>query len=150
MNRAVLTLLGLGAAAVLAIFIGKQFLGSAEDAKDRREDDLTGLTLPRLESINVLEDSELPQGIEPPGVGDSFMYIEVDILYPSAAREPDGDPYGLAGINGRSDTTAPVSKQTEETDDGIYVALVFRVSDAFEHAALVRGERKLLERIEAP
>ncbi|MEE8105068.1 MAG: hypothetical protein V3T86_05995, partial [Planctomycetota bacterium] len=100
MNRAVLTMLGLGAAAVLAIFVGKQFLGSAEDAKDRREGVLTGLTQPRLEALEVLEDSELPEGIEPPGVGASFIFIEVDILYPSAAREPDGDPYSLSRING--------------------------------------------------
>ncbi len=150
MNRAVLTLLGLGAAAVLAIFVGKQFLGGAEEAKDRREVVLTGLTLPRLESLHVLEDSELPEGLDPPGVGASFLFIEVAILYPSAAREPAGDPYELSRINGTSATASSVDKETEDTDEGIYVSLVFKVTDTFEHAALVRGDVQLLERIERP
>ena len=148
MKRAVVTLLGVSVLAVAAFFVIPYALGPAEDAAERSQGVLTGLTKPRLLECLILEDADLPAGVPPPPVGRDVLYISVGVLYPGATREPDNGDYKLVGINGvANDMAEAVHVSREEADAGFYIDAVFRINISFDHAALMRGDATVIKKV---
>ena len=148
MKRAVVTLLGVSVLAVAAFFVIPYALGPAEDAAERRQGVLTGLTKPRLLDCLILEDADLPAGVPPPPVGRDVLYISVELLYPGATREPDSGSYKLIEINGvANDMADAVHVSKEEDDAGFYVDVVFRTDVNFDHARLLRGDTIVIRKV---
>ena len=148
MKRAVVTLLGIGVLAVTAIVISHYVLGPAEDAAERRQGVLTGLTSPRLLDCLILEDADLPDGVPPPPVGRDVIYISVGVFYPGAIKEPDEGLYRLVEINGiKENTLDAVHVSKEETDEGFYVDAVFRTDSNFDQAELRRGGATVVKKV---
>ena len=148
MKRAVVTLLGIAALAVTAIVISHYALGPVEDAAERRQGVLTGLTKPRLIECLILEDADLPEGVPPPPVGRDVLYMSVGILYPGATKEPDQGLYKLVEINGvKENLVSAVHVSKEEADEGFYVDAVFLTDSQFDHAELWRGAATVIKKV---
>ena len=94
------TIVGLAVVGGAAILVGREFLEPARERAESKEGVLTGAYAPRLEECRVLEDSELPEGLRRPAVGESLLYVSVVALYPGAAGAPDLRTYLLDHVNG--------------------------------------------------
>ena len=148
MKRAVVTLLGVTVLAAAAFVVIHYALGPAEDAAERRQGVLTGLTAPRLLDCLILEDADLPAGVPPPPVGRDVLYISVGVLYPSATQEPDNGSYKLVEINGvANNIVEAIHVSREEADAGFYVDAVFRTDVNFDYAHLVRGDVIVIRKV---
>ncbi len=148
MRRALITLLGIAILAGAAIFIMRQFLKPAAEKAERKEPVLTGAYDVRLDSCRVLEDHELPEGLEPPGVGDESLYLLVVALYPGRDNAPPAEQHFLGRVNGEAEgTLRPVHSSSEVAADGQYISLVFRAPPEFESARLMHEDKTLVERV---
>jgi len=147
-KKTVATALGLGVLAFGAIVFGRQMLKPAAEKQERSRTVLTGLTEPRLRSCRVLEDSEIPEGLDKPRVGEDLDYLGVEIHYPGAARVPDHAGLFLGLVNGREGADLPpLHRETYEDEEGAYLYLVFRVEGTFEFGQIRRDDAVVLPRV---
>ena len=144
MGRAIGTILALAVIGGGAIYLAITYLKPKQEEAERRKDVLNPDAQPRLVECVVLEDNELPEGIKPPGVGDTRVYVSVTIFYPGLVTVADLDDHILDMLDGKpADRREPVAVDSEVEDDGIYAYLTYELDDVFETARLMRGEEIL-------
>jgi hypothetical protein len=148
-GRGTLTLLGIAAVAVAAIFIAKGMLRPAKEEVERLAPVLTGQYAPQLQECVLLEDSQLPEGLAPPKVDEDLRYVQVEILYPGVEKTPPPADHLLERVNGGGGAPLePVWNDTDVTEDGAYVYLIYKATTSFEYARLTRRGEVVLERID--
>ena len=145
-GKSSITILAIALLAGAAIYAGRSYLNPAVEESMRNESVLTGHLDPRLDDIEVLQDSDLPDEVTPPKVGEAAMFIRVTVLYPAMPRVPDPEDHRLVRVNG--DPAAghtPAHVETDVDEDGARVYLIFRVTPGFESADVARGETTVVE-----
>lgn len=149
MNRSTATVVGITILAGGAIFVGRAMLRPATEEVERREPVLTGAMNPRLHECRMLEDTELPEGIEPPQVGEDVLYLRVAVLYPGVAEAPAAKEHVLDKVNGDpAATLAPAHAENAPADgDGAVARLTFRVDSGFRFARVSRDGKAVLEKV---
>ncbi|MGQ0613216.1 MAG: hypothetical protein ACT4PV_05705 [Planctomycetaceae bacterium] len=148
MKKGVAAVVGLAIVGMAAIVIGRHMLKPAAEKQERSRTVLTGLTEPRLARCRILEDSEVPEGVEAPRVGEAVVYLAVEILYPAAARVPEHAGMFLSRVNGASGRDLePVHTETDSDEDGAYLYLVFKVEEEFQYAQIRREDKVVLARV---
>ena len=147
--RVIATILGLAILAGGGFLIARMIVPGASEPEHKRESVLTGAYTPRLEEVGILEDADLPRGIEAPGIDSDTLYLFVVVLFPGAPNVPDHGAHKLDRINGVSDKALdPVHTSAEYVEgEGTYLELVYRIDGEFEHAWLVRDGKAIVERI---
>lgn len=129
-----------------AIYVGRSYLNPAAEKSERDRSVLTGAMDPRLDDLAVLQDSELPDGVAPPRVGEDAMYVRVSVLYPGLPDVPDPDQHRLTQVNGHpAAVQTPAHVETDVDDTGARIHLLFRVAPDFESGAIERGKTKVVE-----
>lgn len=149
MNRIVATIIGLGLVAVAAILIGRAFLKPASERAQAKGKVLTGQYDARLDFCDIIEDAELPEGLEPPGVGSTVRFVQVIVLFPQV-NVIKGDPqdYVLDKVNGAtSPILPPVHSEMSVEEEGVILTLTYETDVNFEYARLVRDEDVVLKRV---
>jgi hypothetical protein len=148
-GRTALTLVGIAALAVAAVFIAQRMLQPTQEKVEQGQKVLTQAYRPKLLECYVLEDAEVPAGLPRPDVSEDLLYLAVLVLYPGVDRAPPGD-HRFAAVNGGEGTLDPADVATEADDEGTTMTLVFKVDSSFEFARLVRGEEVLFDRVALP
>jgi hypothetical protein len=147
-KRIVITIVGLAVLGGAAIFIGGEFLEPAQEQAESKESVLTGAYAPRLDECRALDDSELPEGLRPPAVGEDLLYVSVVVLYPGAAEAPDLRTYLLDHVNGvQENALIPVHTEADQGEEGMYVFLTFQTDGSFESGRLVHDAKPILEHV---
>jgi len=147
-KKGVAAVAGLAIVGLAAILIGRHMLKPAAEKQERSRTVLTGLTEPRLARCHILEDSEVPEGVPKPRVGEVIEYLGVEILYPGAARVPDHSGMFLARVNGASGRDLePLHSETDSDEDGAYLYLVFKVEEGFQYAQIRREDKVVIARV---
>lgn len=141
MKRIAVTVVGLGLVGLAAVLLGRNLLKPAAEKRERDTSVLTGLHDPKVVDCRFLEDSEVPEGLPRPGVGEEWRYLRVEVLYPAAAKAPDPEGHFLDQVDVGAPRVRPAHVSADEIDEsGAYVALTFRVESAFGRAVLRRGD----------
>ena len=149
MGKAGATILGFALLAGAAIIVGRSFLLPAAERSERDGTVLTGGLDPRIESVEVLEDSDLPPGVNAPKVDEDLIYIRVDIFYPERESFPAPDAHHLTGANRETwFESEPVHSVTETTEDGARAVLIYSVGTKFEWGRIAHGKLVIAERFE--
>ncbi len=148
MRRTLITILGIAAIAVGAVLVAQKFAGPAGEKAEASQKVLTHAYKPKFDRCRALDDEEVPESLPRPGVDEDLVYVGVVILYPGVDRVPEPRDHRLIGVNGADAYLEPVHTEIEESEDGAYLTLVFRATNAFQFARLVRGEEVLFERID--
>jgi hypothetical protein len=140
-----MTLLGLAVVAGGAMLVGGAFLEPEKDKQDAGKKVLTGAYDAQIQECVILEDSELPKGVEPPGIGSEERYVRVVVLFPGVPTiAGTGIDYTLNNVNGDKDSSLTSAASEITADDaGVLLTLVYKTDDEFERATLVRGEEIL-------
>ena len=148
MGKAGATILGLALLAGVAFYVGQSFLQPAAEHTERGESVLTGGLDPKIELVTILEDSELPRGLEAPEVDEDLMYLSVEIFYPERPSFPEPEAHHLTACNeGAWFKAEPVHIHAEVTPDGTRASLIYRVGGEFEWGRITHGETVIAERI---
>jgi hypothetical protein len=149
MGRISATVLGIAILAGGAIFVSRAMLRPATEEVERREPVLTGAHDPRLYDCRVLEDTELPEGLEPPSVGEDYLWLRVVVFYPGVAEAPAPQEHVFDKVNG--DPAATLRPKHAEgapgEDGGAFVHLTFRIDREFRFARLARDGKAVLEKV---
>lgn len=146
MGKAGINVLGLGAIAVAAILIAKGMLKPTQEKVERNANVLSGAYEPRIVEFRVLEDSELPEGVEAPPVGAAEFCFVLAVLYPEHASLPEG-AHRLVEVNGViDDVLDPIHVEEATDEEGATVYLTFRSDGTFRFAHVARGDTVLVER----
>ena len=150
MGRTVGTIIGLAILAVGAIWVGRKFLEPAQEAAEADSNVLSGAYEARLEECRVIADSEIPDGLPVPAVGEEFYYVLVAVLYPEREQVPLPEAHHLDQIDGLPGTSLfPVQPPfTESGRDGAILEIIVRVDEIFEEARLMCGEEVVLRRVQ--
>ena len=148
MGRTILTILGIAAIGGAAVFIAQKFAGPAGEKAEANQKVLTHAYKPKFEECRELTDEEVPDSLPRPGVDEDLVYVGVVVLYPGVDRVPEPRDHRLIGVNGGDGYLEPVHTEIEAGEEGAYLTLVFRATNAFQFARLVRGEEVLFERID--
>jgi hypothetical protein len=148
-NRSVATIAGLAIVAGAAIFIGRAWLKPASERAEARKGVLSGAYDARTEYCDFLQDSELPEGLEPPDVGSDLLYLRVVVLFPEVATiNGKAEDYELAHVNGDpKQTLAPVHSSIEAIDEGVLLTLTFASDASFDSARLMLDETMVVENV---
>jgi len=147
-KRIVVTVIGLGLIAVGAVFFGGNVLKPAAERTERDRSVLTGLHQPKLAECRFLEDSELPEGVARPAVGEDWQYLRIVVLYPAAAKAPEPKEHRLEPIGGILRELEPAVAETDVDEEvGAYVSLIFRVDADFGSGKLKRGDAVVLTEV---
>jgi len=147
MGRTILTILGIAAIAVGAVFIAQRFASPAKEQMQAGQKVLTRAYEPTLVECVLLEDSDVPEALPKPEVDEDLAYVAVVLLYPGVERVPEPKDHRLIGINGQDGYLEPAHIDYEVTEDGAELTLVFRTDSSFQFGRLVRGETVLFERV---
>jgi hypothetical protein len=147
MGRTILTILGIAAIAVGAVFIAQRFANPAKEKLQANQKVLTGAYKPQLVDCLVLEDTEVPESLPRPGVDEDLVYVAIIVLYPGVERVPEPKDHRLIGVNGRDEYLEPAHLDYEETEEGAELTLVFRTDSSFQFGRLVRGATEIFERV---
>jgi hypothetical protein len=147
-RRLAATLVGVLLIAGAAVIVGK-FLFPAKPAHTAKgEGILSKEYAPRLRECRFLEDTELPEGVEPPEVGAPEAYLLVVVLYPGVAAAPKSTEFALDRINGHPQTRIePVSSAEEVDDAGAAIHLVFLARHDFQYGRVTLDGKPVLEKI---
>jgi len=122
---------------------------SHEDRAEANQAVLGGAYDPRPVECRMLDDGELPEGLEVPGIDDELRYVVVVLFYPHAAAAPSPIEHLLDHINGDAqEVLRPVHVSSEVEDEGIYLTLVYRTTIHFEHARMIRDRKPIVGRID--
>ncbi len=144
--RSWVTTLGLAALAIGAVWVAKTMIGPTQEKVERGQSVLNAAAAARVVECRILEDSELPEGLERPGVGGRTVYLLVAIHYPGYAAAPGLANHSLIRVNGRPDTTLqPVHTASEPDEDGATGYLTFRTTLDHSFAKLIHGDKVLAE-----
>lgn len=120
---------------------GWVFLRPAGETGVQESADLTGEMEPQIVLFQILEDSEVPDGLSALKVGESDIYVMVTVFYPGLPSAPEPSAHRLTSINGDKEASAdPLAVESDVDDDGARVDLYFRVAGDFEIAQLLRGK----------
>jgi len=142
------TAVGLGLVGLAAVLFGRDLLKPAAERKERDTSVLTGLHDPKVIDCRFLEDSEVPEELPRPGVGEDWRYLLVEVLYPAAAKAPDPEGHYLDQVDGGPSRVPPAHVEAGAVDEsGAYLALMFRVESAFGRAVLRRGDAVVASRV---
>lgn len=147
MGRTILTILGIAAIAVGAVYIAQRFAAPAKEQAQAKEKILTDAYEPQVLECYQLQDSDVPAGLPKAGVDEDLIYVAVVVLYPGVDRVPEPKEHRFIGINGRDDYLEPVHIDYQVTEDGAELTLVFRTVNSFQYGRLVRGEKQISERV---
>jgi len=147
-GKATASILGFAVLAGVAFYVGKSFLSPSSEKAEREESVLTGALDPRIEYAEMLEDADLPDGIDAPKVGDSTRYMRITILYPDRPRAPGPEEHMLTEVNAGEFTADPVHGIVSEDEEGARIIVIYRVSADFEWGRIERGERVIAKRFE--
>jgi hypothetical protein len=147
-GKAGATILGLAVLAGVAIYVGKSYLSPAGEQAERDESVLTGALDPRIDSVELLEDSDLPEGVDAPMVGDLTRYVRVTIFYPDRPQAPAGEDHKLTRVNVGEFDSDPVHTAASIDEDGARVIVVYRVGAAFDWGRIERDGTVIAERFE--
>lgn len=147
MGRTILTILGIAAIAVGAVFIAQRFANPAKEKVQANQKVLTGAYKPQLIDCLVLEDPEVPESLPRPGVDEDLVYVAIVVLYPGVERVPEPKDHRLIGVNGRDEYLEPAHIDYEVTEEGAELTLVFRTDSSFQFGRLVRGATELFESV---
>jgi hypothetical protein len=148
MGRTILTILGIAAIAVGAVFIAQRFANPAKEQAQAKEKVLTDAYDPQLVECRPLEDSEVPASLPRPGVDEDLIYIAIVVLYPGVDRVPEPKNHRLIGVNGEDRYLEPAHIDYAVVEEGAELTLVFRTDNSFQYGRLVRGETPLFERVD--
>ena len=142
-------ILGIALVAGAAIFIGLEFLKPASESAQAKEDVLSGAYAARVEVCTLLEDAELPEGLEPPEIGSTQRYLRVVVLFPEVnVIKGAKDEYHLDRVNGsRDDPLTPVHSDLTQEDDGAVLTLTYATDIEFDNARLVHDDIVIVERV---
>lgn len=150
MGRTVGTILGLAILAVGAIWVGGKLLEPAQEMAEADSSVLSGAYDARLVECRVLANSEIPDGLAVPDVGEEFYYVLVAVLYPEREQVPLPEAHHLAELDGLPGTSLfPVQPPiTEPGSDGAFLEIIVRVDEVFDEARLMCGEEVVLPKVE--
>jgi len=138
------TTIGLAALAIGAVWVAKTMVQPTKEKVERKQAVLNSEASARVTECRILEDYELPRGLERPGVGDDTMYILVTVHYPGYPEAPELMQHHLIRVDGREGARLEPSHAVSETDeDGSYAVLTFRTTQDFTFATLRPGEKVL-------
>jgi len=148
-QKGVFGILGIAVVAGAAIFIGREFLKPASERAQAQEKVLSGAYDPRIEFCSLLEDAELPEGLEPPEVGSTQRYLRVIVLFPEVnVIKGAKHEYHLDRINGsRDDPLEPVHSDLAQDEDGVVLTLTYATDSGFENARLVHDDIVIVKRV---
>jgi len=149
MKRMLFTIIGLAIVAGGALWFSSAYLKPHAEQAQAKEGVLSGAYDARLETCALLQDTELPKGIEPPDIGSDLRYLQVVVLFPEVKSiEGRGEEYVLDLINGkRTEAMTPVATGIDIEAEGLFLTLTYRTDDGFEHARLRRGKVVIVERV---
>jgi len=146
MTRAIASMIGIGLLIGGGIFLIRLLQPTESPSPPKKEEVLTGAYAPVLVEYAVLQDHELPQGIEPPGVGSDVIYLQLIVQYPGAASVPEVAAHKLDRVQrGGAPALTPVHAEAWDDEGGPKLALVFRTLASFRSGRLMRGETVVLE-----
>lgn len=149
MGRTAWTIIALAGIAVGAIFLARGMLNPAKEKVEQKQAVLNSEARPRVTDCLVVEDADLPDELEPPPVGASFMYVAVTVFYPDFPDVPDLEKHVLDAVNGNAKARlTPVHTAVELDPIGAYAILIYKTDPAFTHARLLRGDQVIDERVE--
>ena len=146
MGKSGVTILGFAVLAGAVIYVGQSYLNPAGEKAERDESVLTGALDPRIEYAELLEDADLPEGIDAPKVGDLTRFMRVLILYPDQPRAPDPMTHKLTQVSAGTFDATPVHGETSSDAEGARIVVVYRVSAEFEWGRIERDEKVITER----
>jgi len=146
-GRGATAALGLTILAIAAIFLAKGMLQPTQEEVERTKDVLNKDALPRLNECRELGLDELPEGLEPPGVGATHFYLSIVVFFPGYATVEGAEDYRLTEMDGRSVALSPMHTEVATEEDGAYVSLIFRLDDPFSSARLMHGEEEILAKV---
>jgi hypothetical protein len=148
-GRTAWTIIALAGIAVGAIFLARSMLNPAKEKAEQKQAVLNEDARPRVTECVVLDDADLPDGVERPAVGTDVLYVSVTIFYPDFPEVPMPEKHVLDTVNGNANTRLePVHTTTELDPLGAYGILIYKTNSAFVHARLLRGEEVVEERVE--
>ena len=142
------TILGLAALAGAVFYIGQSYLDPATERAEQEQTVLTGALDPVVEFAEILEDAALPEGIEPPTVGDDIRYVRVSILYPDRIKAPEARSHLLAQAGAGAFVADPAHATTSVDEDGARVVVVYQVDSRFEWGRIECDDKTIIERFE--
>jgi len=148
MGRTVLTILGIAAFAIGAVFLAQRFASPAKEQVQQGQRVLTHAYDAQFAECYQLQDSEIPAGLPKPGVDEDLVYVAVVVLYPGVERVPEPKDHRLIGVNGENEYLEPAHIDYAVTEEGAELTLVFRTDNAFRFGRLVRGEKTIQDRVE--
>ncbi len=148
MGRILLTILGIAAIGVGAVFVAQRFMGPASEKVEASQKVLTQAYKPKFVECRAIEDDEIPESLPRPGVDEDLVYVTIVVLYPGVDRIPEPRDHRLIGVNGADGFLEPADVSYTESEEGAYLKLVFRTDNAFQFGKLVRGEEVLFDRVE--
>jgi len=147
MGRTVLTMLGIAALAVGAVLLAQRFASPAKEQVQQRQKELTHAYEARLVECYQLQDTEIPAGLDRPGVDEDLVYVAIVVLYPGVDRVPQPKDHRLIGVNGQNEYLEPAHIDYTLTEEGAELTLVFKTDNAFQFGRLVRGDKTLFDRV---
>ena len=148
MGKSGATILGFAALVAAVFYIGQSYLDPAAERAEQEQTVLTGALDPVVEFAEMLEDADLPQSIEPPGVGDDIRYVRVSVLYPDRANAPEASVHLLAEAERGEFVAEPAQATGSVTEDGARVVLIYRVDSRFEWGRIEHNEKTVIARFE--
>lgn len=150
MKKAFGPLIGIAIVGGAAFLFGGAMLSPSKEQVEQRTPVLTGAYEVRLIECAVLGDSELPDGIAAPTVGESHVFMLVELLYPGVQRAAPFKEHVLSHVNGvRGPPLEPVHGESLPEEEGVVVSLVYRIDEDFEYARLESGGKTLVDRLKA-
>ncbi len=148
MGRILLTIFGIAAIGVGAVLFAQRFMGPASEKAQANQKVLTQAYTPKFVECRALEDDEIPDSLTRPGVDEDLVYIAVVVLYPGVERVPEPRAHRLIGVNGADGFLEPESVDYDVTEEGAELTLIFRATNGFQFARLVRDAEVIFERVE--
>jgi len=148
MGRTILTIFGIAAIAVGAVFVAQRFASPAKEQVQQSQKVLTQAYEAQLVECYQLQDSDIPDGLPKPAVDEDLVYVAVVVLYPGVERVPEPKDHRLIGVNGENTHLEPAHIDYAVSEEGAELTLVFRTDNGFRYGRLVRGEKTISERVE--
>jgi len=149
-QKGVVGIIGIALVAGVAIYLGRAYLKPATERAQAKTSVLSGAYDVRVEACTILEDDELPEGLEPPAIGSSDRYVQLVVLFPEVTViKGDKHEYQLDSINGmRGDPIDPSHADIAVEDDGVVLTLTYRTDEDFEYARVVHDGNVIVQKAE--
>ena len=147
-QKSVITIISIALIAGVAIYLGRVYLKPAKERAEAKEAVLSGAYDARVEVCSMLEDHELPEGVEAPEIGSTERYVQLIVLFPEVNIIKGAKyEYQLDRINGgEGDPIDPVHADIEVEEDGVVLTLTYKTDEDFEHGRLVHDGNVIVEK----